>query len=108
MKMMAKAAASSADEVIFDLEDACPPAQKVAARALVAEALSTLEFTGGKVRAYRINAVGTVWWREDISIARHAQVVVLPKVRSADEVRAVAELLPDTVAIEVLIETAAG
>ena len=32
LKMMAKAAASEADEVIFDLEDGCAPSQKVAAR----------------------------------------------------------------------------
>ena len=108
MKMMAKAAASIADEVIFDLEDACPPAKKVEARGLVAQALQTLEFTGGKVRAYRINAVGTPWWREDLAIAAHAAVVVVPKVRSADEVRAVLDILPDGVELEVLIETAAG
>ncbi len=108
MKMMTKAAASAADEVIFDLEDACPPAKKVEARSLVAEALEKLEFTGGKVRAYRINAVGTPWWKEDLTVASRAQVVVVPKVRSADEVRMVAELLPDGVELEVLIESAAG
>lgn len=108
MKMMAKAAASNADEVIFDLEDACPPTKKVEARGLVAEALKGLDFTGHKVRAYRINAVGTPWWKDDLTIAAHAQVVVVPKVRSADEVRAVVDLLPDGVGLEVLIETAAG
>ncbi|MBL8956918.1 MAG: CoA ester lyase [Myxococcaceae bacterium] len=108
LKMMTKAAASAADEVIFDLEDACPPAKKVEARALVAQALETCQFTGNKVRAYRINAVGTPWWQEDLTIASRAQVVVVPKVRSADEVRAVAELLPEGVGLEVLIETAAG
>ena len=51
MKMMTKAAASAADEVIFDLEDACPPEKKVEARGLVAEALQSLQFTGGKLRA---------------------------------------------------------
>ncbi len=109
MKMMAKAAASDADEVIFDLEDACPVAQKVAARALVAEALRTLDFTRGKIRAYRINGVGTPWWREDVAAAAElADVVVVPKVRTADEVRAVAALLPEKKQLEVLIETAAG
>lgn len=108
MKMMIKAAASAADEVIFDLEDACPPEQKVGARGLVAEALQTLEFTGDKVRAYRINAVGTPWWKDDLTIAAHADVVVVPKVRSADELRAVVELLPDGVELEALIESAAG
>jgi citrate lyase subunit beta/citryl-CoA lyase len=108
MKMMAKAAASGADEVIFDLEDACPPAKKIEARALVTQALKSLDFIGNKVRAYRINAVGTPWWKDDLTLAASAQVVVVPKVRSADEVRMVAELLPDGVGLEVLIETTAG
>lgn len=109
MKMMAKAAASIADEVIFDLEDACPPDKKVLARGLVAEALKNLPFSANKVKAYRINAVGTPWWKDDLAaVAAHAQVVVVPKVRSADEVRVVADLLPEGVGLEVLIETAAG
>lgn len=108
MKMMTKAAASVADEVIFDLEDACPVAKKVEARALVAEALQTLAFAGDKVRAYRINAVGTPWWKDDLTLAMNAQVVVVPKVKSADDVRAVVDLLPDGIELEVLIETAAG
>lgn len=44
MKMMAKAAASSADQVMLDLEDACAVSQKVEARKTVIEALNTLNF----------------------------------------------------------------
>ena len=58
LKMMTRAAASDADEVIFDLEDACAVSQKVAARKTVIEALGTLDF-GGKVRAFRPNHVRT-------------------------------------------------
>jgi citrate lyase subunit beta/citryl-CoA lyase len=108
MKMMAKAALSEADEVIFDLEDAVAPAQKDAARQSVADALKMLEFTGGKVRGYRINAVGTPWWKQDVAIAPRADVIVIPKVNSADEVRQVAALTPERAGLEVLIETAAG
>jgi len=108
MKMMAKAAASDADEVIFDLEDAVAPAQKDAARAQALAALKTLEFKNGKVRAYRINAVGTPWWKADLELAAHADVVVIPKVRSADEVRLIAALTPERLGLEVLIETAVG
>jgi citrate lyase subunit beta/citryl-CoA lyase len=108
MKMMAKAAASVADEVIFDLEDAVAPAQKEVARATAAAALHSLEFTGKKVRGYRINAVGSAWWKADLEMATHADVVVIPKVRSADEVKLVAYLIPERVGLEVLIETAAG
>src|SRR3954465_7844869 len=66
LKMMAKAAASEADEVIFDLEDACAVSQKVAARQVVIEAFSTLEFSGEKIRAYRINGVDTQWCHRDL------------------------------------------
>ena len=54
LKMMAKAAASEADEVIFDLEDGCAPSQKIAARKTLIEAFTTLDFRG-KIRAFRPN-----------------------------------------------------
>lgn len=46
LKMMAKAAASNADQVMLDLEDACAVSQKVEARKTVVEALNTLDFNG--------------------------------------------------------------
>jgi citrate lyase subunit beta/citryl-CoA lyase len=46
LKMMAKAAASNADQVMLDLEDACAVSQKVEARKMVVEALNTLDFNG--------------------------------------------------------------
>ena len=38
LKMMAKAAASEAEEVIYDLEDGCAPSQKIPARKTLIEA----------------------------------------------------------------------
>src|SRR5579872_2551236 len=64
-KMMAKAAASGADEVILDLEDACAVSQKVAARATLIEALRGLDF-GRSLRAYRCNGVRTPFCYRDI------------------------------------------
>lgn len=46
LKMMAQAAASNADQVMLDLEDACAVSQKVEARKTVVEALNTLDFNG--------------------------------------------------------------
>ena len=121
--MMAKAAASEADEVIFDLEDACALSQKVAARKSVIEALNTLTFTGDKVRAYRVNGVETHWCYRDLvevleAAGKNVDVVVVPKVRSADDVRFVDRLIgqierasglqPGRIRLEVLIETARG
>lgn len=118
---MEKAAASEADEVIFDLEDACAATSKEAARGAVAQALLELAFTGGKVRAYRVNGVDTPWcYRDLVEVLEvagdHVDAVVVPKVRSAADVHFVDRLVtqiesakrlpPGRIRLEVLIETA--
>src|SRR5204862_5070180 len=52
----------------------------------------------------------TQWWRDDLEAALTAQaaVVVVPKVESAADVAAFADLLPEGVGLEVQIETARG
>jgi citrate lyase subunit beta / citryl-CoA lyase len=100
--MLAKAAELPADEVVIDLEDGVAVADKEAARANLA---------GAKARgtlAVRINGVRTAWWRDDLATASNADVIVVPKVESPDEVAAVAELLGAGVGLEVQIETARG
>ncbi len=100
--MLAKAAELPADEVVIDLEDGVAVADKEAARANLA---------GAKTRgtlAVRINGVRTAWWRDDLAAASNADVIVVPKVESPDEVAAVAELLGAGVGLEVQIETARG
>src|SRR5260221_7567130 len=56
MKMMTKAAASNADQVMLDLEDACAVSQKIEARKTVIEAFNTQDFKG-KIRAFRPNNI---------------------------------------------------
>ncbi len=121
-KMMAKAAGSAADVVIFDLEDACPPSEKVAARRAVIEALHTLDF-GTKVRAFRSNGLQSgLFYRDVVEVVEAAgeelDVLVLPKARGPEDVRFAAELLAQIergvglplggIRMEVLIESAAG
>lgn len=108
-RMAEKAAASAADQVILDLEDAVAPPDKEAARGAAVEALRANDF-GGKVRSVRINAVGTEWAEGDLEAIRDAKldIVVVPKVQDADDVRFVESRLPDGVAIDVLIESARG
>src|SRR5436309_14251099 len=65
LKMMTKAAASEADEVIFDLEDGCAPSQKTAARKTLIEAFTTLDFRG-KIRAFRTNGIHTKFFYHDL------------------------------------------
>jgi citrate lyase subunit beta / citryl-CoA lyase len=102
--MLAKAAELPADEVVVDLEDGVAAADKESARAglAAARARGTL--------AIRINAVGSLWWRDDLAAVRAAppDVVVVPKVESAESVAAVVELMPRGVGLEVQIETARG
>src|SRR6185295_11644556 len=88
--MMAKAAESDADQVIYDLEDGCAVSEKVAARKTVIEALRTLDF-GGKLRAYRVNGLTTPHCYGDVieiveAAGDHLDVMVLPKIDDAGDV----------------------
>jgi citrate lyase subunit beta/citryl-CoA lyase len=120
LKMMAKAAASAADEVIFDLEDGCAPSQKVAARKTLIEAFNTLDFQG-KVRAFRANGIHTKFFYRDVIEVVEASgskidVLVLPKIHEAADVLFADRLLtqieqniglePGRIRLEALIESA--
>ena len=98
-RKLAKAATLVVDEVILDLEDAVAADRKDAAREIVGRALRDHEWRAGTV-AIRVNR-GSV---DDLALVREARpdVVVLPKVESADEL----ESLP--VPAEAQIETARG
>ena len=80
-RMMAKAANSGADVVIYDLEDAVHPEQKEAARPLVAAALASPPGPG-PLRYVRVNALGTPWCEGDLEAVLPAgpDGIVLPKV----------------------------
>lgn len=116
-KMMQKAAASAADLVFLDLEDAVAPSEKPAARGKVVQALRELDW-GRKTRAVRINAVSTHYAYEDVlEIVEGAgdaiDMIIIPKVTAARDVWFVETLLTQLetklrrsrpIAIEVLIE----
>ncbi len=122
LKMMAKAAASEADEVIFDLEDGCAPSQKIAARKTLVEAFTTLDFRG-KIRAFRPNGIHTKFFYHDVidvveTAGSSIDVVVVPKVQDAADVIFADRLLTQIeqniglpigrIRLEVLIESAKG
>lgn len=122
LKMMAKAAASDADQVIFDLEDALAVSQKEAGRQMVIEALRTLDF-GGKTRTFRVNNVRTRFcYRDLIDVVEAAggalDGVVVPKVNGPEDVIFIDRLLSQIeeqvglprghITIEALIESADG
>ena len=89
-RMMEKAAASAADEVFLDLEDACAPLEKPAARGKVVEALRTHDWQG-KVRVVRINQVSSEFTLDDIrEVVTGAgdvlDCVMVPKVQNAGDI----------------------
>src|SRR5215510_7638318 len=91
LKMMTRAAASAADEVIFDLEDGCALSQKEAARKTLIQAFKTLDFKG-KIRAFRSNGVHTKFFCRDVievvvAAGENIDVIVLPKVHEATDVQ---------------------
>lgn len=95
----AKAYTSGADAVIVDLEDAVPPAEKLAARSNAAAWVSP-----DHPVFIRVNGAGTEWFRDDITLAAAPGVagIVLPRAeRTADIERIGKPVLP-------IIETARG
>ena len=103
-RMLAKAALLPADEIVVDLEDGVPPAEKEEARGRLRDAAAA------GTLAVRINGLRTRWWRDDLAAVAELRpdVVVVPKVESADEIHEVAALLPAGVGLEAQIETARG
>ena len=89
-RMMEKAAASAADFVLLDLEDAVAPNEKVNARAKVAHSLKTLDW-GKKTRAVRINDLESEYAYQDIiSVVEEAgdylDILIVPKIKAARDV----------------------
>jgi citrate lyase subunit beta/citryl-CoA lyase len=119
--MIAKAAASAADAVCVDLEDAVAPDQKEASRAHAIAALRELDF-GARVRMLRINALDTPFaYRDLIEVVEAAgariDLIMLPKTAAPRDVEFVDTLLTQIearmglarpIGIEAQIETASG
>ncbi len=102
----AKAAASGADRVILDLEDAVAPEEKANAR----RGLMTATIPRDVPVYVRVNSALTPWFEEDLGVARTLAIrgVLLPKADSAAHVeRALAAIAPEHVVVPI-IETAVG
>ena len=116
-RMMQKAAQLDVDLVFLDLEDAVAPAEKVATRPKVVQALNELDW-GRSVRCVRINDLETHLAYEDtIEVVEGAKenldIIIIPKVKTAFDVQWVALLLDQIetklgmtkpIGLEVLIE----
>jgi citrate lyase subunit beta / citryl-CoA lyase len=108
-RALEKAKTLPADALILDLEDAVAPDAKVAARERVCAAATSGAY-GRREVTIRVNGIDTAWHADDLAAAGEARpaAVVVPKVGSADEVRAIAAALPEPVAIWAMIETPAA
>ena len=120
--MIEKAAASDADAVCIDLEDAVALDEKAASRTDVVHALRELDF-GRKMRAFRINGLDTpLAYRDLVDVVEEAgeylDLVLLPKANGPHDVVFVDTLLtqieharhfvPGRIGIEAQIESAMG
>jgi len=81
--MITKAAASQADLVFLDLEDATAPALKEEARKNVVAGLTSLDW-GSTLRAVRVNAADTRWATDDVvevvtQAHAHLDIIIIPK-----------------------------
>ena len=105
-----RAAASGADAIVLDLEDAVAAAKKAEARDAVGAWLSS-DRTEGAARFVRINAPGSDWIDDDCDwlrpLASFIDGIVLPKVEIAEVIEGVARAIEDTPVVP-LLETARG
>ncbi|RCW85938.1 HpcH/HpaI aldolase/citrate lyase family protein [Paracoccus lutimaris] len=105
-RAMEKARTLPADAIIFDLEDAVAPAEKLHARELLARAL--LADYGGRARIVRINGLETEWGEADArAFARDADGVLIPKVSRGASLDRAAALIPTT-PLWAMLETPEG
>lgn len=97
-----KAAASGADQIVIDLEDAVGPADKDMARAAAVAWLNA-----GHTAIVRINTVDSPWFADDLTAMSAAGgVVMLPKA-DAEALAALRSVLP-RIPVVALVETPRG
>jgi citrate lyase subunit beta/citryl-CoA lyase len=106
----AKALASGADAVIIDLEDAVGPADKAAARQLLAQAWPGLAAAERARVLVRINAGPSAWHGDDLQFLGALGVagVMLPKAEQPAQLKHAAAVLGPACALLPLIESVAG
>lgn len=121
--MFDKAAASAADYVFLDLEDAVSPGDKVLARKNIIQGLNDIDWRGlGKTISVRINSIDTHYmYRDVVDLVEQAgdrlDTILIPKVGVAADVYMVDAMLTqietakgftNKIGIEALIETTLG
>ncbi|MDB5604143.1 MAG: MalylCoA lyase [Bradyrhizobium sp.] len=116
-RLVQNAAASAADAVFMDLEDAVPPAEKAAALEAAVAALTTLDW-GRKTIAVRLNAIDSPSIQKEIEHLgglRRLDAFIIPKAEMVADVTKIGHWITDAAGardapaeMELLIETARG
>ena len=116
-RMVQSAAASAADAVFMDLEDAVPPAEKAAALAAAEAALRDHEW-GQKTVAVRLNAIDSPSIEEEIRRlggVKRLDAFIVPKAETVADIARIGRWIERAagaraapVEMELLIETARG
>jgi citrate lyase subunit beta / citryl-CoA lyase len=121
-RFLEKAKTQPVDQVFLDLEDACAPLAKPGARKNIVAALNEGGW-GERIRVVRVNDWTTEWtYRDVVEVVEGAganlDCLMLPKVQSADQVRALDLLLTQVektmgyevgrIGVEAQIENARG
>ena len=113
-RALEKAKTLACDGIIFDLEDAVAPEQKLAARSAARSAVASRAY-GRRELLIRVNGLDTQWAADDLAAVATsgAAGVVLPKVNSAGDVHSAAQTLaqagaPAELQLFAMIETPRG
>ncbi|MEM8790280.1 MAG: CoA ester lyase [Pseudomonadota bacterium] len=116
-----KMAASAADVINLDLEDAVAPDDKIEARKNIVQAINDIDW-GNKTLSVRINGLDTPYWVRDVvdlmeQTKGRLDLIMIPKAGNAKDVYAVDAMVTaiedglgreKRIGLEVIIETAAG
>jgi malyl-CoA/(S)-citramalyl-CoA lyase len=116
-RLVQNAAASAADAVFMDLEDAVPPAEKAPALAAAEAALAEHDW-GGKTVAVRLNAIDSATIQHEIKRLGgldRLDAFIIPKAEAVGDIAKIAGWIREAagsrsapVEMELLIETARG
>ncbi|NRA99728.1 MAG: CoA ester lyase [Rhodobacteraceae bacterium] len=107
-RALEKARGLPTDAIIFDLEDAVAPAEKVTARETLRAALDAGGY-GDRIKVVRVNGRDTEWGADDLSAAADmaCDAILIPKVDGPDALDAVS-LTTETRPLWAMIETPRG
>ena len=107
-RVLEKAKGLAADALIFDLEDAVAPEDKLDARDLVCKMVQ--RGYGARKRLIRVNGLDTDWGEGDLeaAIAAAPDGILVPKVNGAAELQAIAARLKGETRLWAMMETPLG